>query len=193
MTQKIITTSAIVLRTIDVKENDLIILLFTRQLGLVRGYIAGGRSRNHPTRTASQPLTEAEWILKPAKEELFFPKEASLSRQNLHLRSDLSLIQSACAMLKSTERALPEGDPAPEVYDLLQLFLTHLGESASPSTVSAIYNLKLMLYQGVLGEEDGVFLQDSEIRSLAELLSLTWETEKIQAVEKLFEERFLNI
>lgn len=194
MQQEHIKTTGVVLRYIDVKDNDRIIVLLTRELGLIKVYAAGARSRNHQAGVASNPLVESEWILKEGREELYFFKEASILSQNLHLRTNLDALQAACDSIKATEKGIVEGDPAPEIYDLLMLFLQHFSDAISPKSVKAVYQLKLLLYQGLLGEEDPPeLLELSELRSLAALLTLQLPQHHEEAIQSLFHERFLLI
>ncbi len=191
MTQDWITTTGIIFRAADMKENDRLITLFSRDLGVIKTYLCGVRSKNHQMGAASAPLVEAEWVLKPGREELYLCKEASMTCQNLHLRGAYDTLQTACALAKITEQSVQEGDPCPEVYDLLKLFLLHLPEAKSSDSVKAIYQLKLLYYHGLLGEEDPQpFIDLSGLRSVEALLALDLPEEVLQMVDNLFRERF---
>jgi DNA repair protein RecO len=194
MSEESITTNGIVLRSINVKDHDRIAVLFTRDHGLVKVYLAGAKWRNHQAEVSSSPLVESEWILKEGRDELYLLREASVITQNLHLRSNLAALQAACDMLKSSESGLVAGDPAPALYDLLQLFLSNLVEAESPATVKAVYQLKFLLYQGLIGENDTTALLElAELRSLQALLATTLPDEVIDIIHELYHERFVMI
>ena len=191
MTQEWMTITATVFRAVDMKENDRLITLFSHELGIIKAYLSKVRSKNNPLETASNVLVESEWTLTPGREELYLCREASITTQNLQLRNSYAALQAACALTKITEQSLVQGDPCPEVYELFKLFIKHLPAAKSPATVKAIYQLKLLAYQGLLGEDDPeVFVELSGLRSLEALLELQLPESALVAVEDLFLHRF---
>lgn len=194
MSQESITSNGIVLRTINVKDYDRIAVLFTREYGLLKVYLAGVKSRNHQSDVVSSPLVESEWTVKEGRDELFLFREAAVITQNLHLRSDLKVLQTACDMLKATENGLAAGVPSPELYDLLRLFLSNLNDAESPATVKAIYQLKLLLYQGLIGQDDPAALFElAELRSLQTLLTIALPDEVLDIIQEIYHDRFIMI
>jgi DNA repair protein RecO len=193
-TEDHITTEGIVLRTIDVKDNDRIVILFTRELGIVKIYASKIKSKQNPAAVASTPLVASEWILRKAREDLYFHTEVSILTQNLQLRSNIDALQAACDLLKATEKGLAPEDPAPEVYDLLQFLLECLPNAASPSSIKAVYLAKLLLYQGLLGEGDSLGLQGlADLRSIEALMKMSLPPEAESEVVAAFEERFSSM
>lgn len=191
MSQESLITTGIALRTIDVKDNDRISIVFTRDYGLIKVYLYKAKSRNHQAAIAATPLVEAEWVIQTGKDELFLFKEVSIASQNLHLRHDFHVLQAACDMLKSSEKALMEGDPAPKLYDLLRTLLERLSEAVSPPTVKALYQLKFLLHQGLLGEDDpSALVELARIRSLQVFLGAELTDDLVLLIQGLFEERF---
>ncbi len=193
-TEDPITTEGIVLRTIDVKENDRLIILFTKELGIVKVYASKIKSKQNPAAVASTPLVASEWILQKAREDLYFHSEVSISTQNLQLRSNINVLQSACDLLKAIEKGIAHEDPAPEVYDLLQLFLECLPNAASPASVKAVFLAKLLFYQGLMGEDDSQGLQVlADLRSIDALMQIALPAEAHDEVVNAFEERFSSM
>ena len=145
---------AICLRTIDYSETSQVVHFLTRGLGLVKMIAKGSKRPKSKTGGALDLLCEGDLVFSSGKGEglgtlIEFTETASRTAMRRHagrLNAALYLIELAAAMLA-------EGDPHPDLFDLLHNGLARLGQDDAPvAAVLAYCQWRMLRHVGLLGE-----------------------------------------
>ena len=107
-----IKTEAVVLQTVDYKDNDKLLTLFSPALGKITAGIRGVKKPKAKLAFAAQPFCFAEYVL-AEKSGRYTVTSAYLHESFFSLRTDLVRFYSACAAAEVCLAILPEN----EVYD----------------------------------------------------------------------------
>jgi DNA repair protein RecO (recombination protein O) len=123
-------TDALVLRRVELGEADLIVALFTRELGRVSALARSARKSRKRFGGALEPFFTLRVRLEErARSELFLLSEASIVRPRLGLLSELVRLEVAGRALGWVRRAAPPRSPEPEAFQLLERLLDQLSTS----------------------------------------------------------------
>ena len=142
------TTMALVLRSVDYKESDKILTLFTRELGKLTVSARGCRKKGSPLAAGCQLLCWSEMVLYDYNGR-WSVKEASTQRQFRGVRDDLDKLALACYFAEVTELLAVEGLPNPELLSLMLNSLHALDQMNKPlPLVKAAFELKAMCLAG---------------------------------------------
>jgi DNA repair protein RecO (recombination protein O) len=123
--------SAIVLRTVDFMESSLVVTLFTREFGKVRGLAKGGRRLKGPFESALDLLALCRIVfLRKSSEALDLVTEAKLQRRFRPPGRDLSSLYAGYYVAELLNGLTDDYDPHPELFDLADetLLALSLGE-----------------------------------------------------------------
>ena len=140
----------IVLHSFPFRDYDQILTVFTKDYGLLKLIIKGGRSRRRGMHALLEPLTEAEFIFKIGKSELFSCYDASLVDLHLPIRQSLNTLKSACALIQAIHRSQLPGLPKPKLYALTKLYLERIQTTKNPDILVSSFYLKVLHYEGLL-------------------------------------------
>ena len=142
-------TEGIVLRSLDYKDNQRIITLFTPQ-GLLSLIVKGLNSRNTQLTTLTSPFSQGEFLFKRGRSDLLSFLDGSLIDSHLFLREQLSSIETASALSKVILTSQLAGKCSFELYALFCCYLKQIPSFASPSSLLASFQLKLLTHEGLL-------------------------------------------
>ncbi|MBI3901127.1 MAG: DNA repair protein RecO [Chlamydiia bacterium] len=135
-------------------EKSRILKVFTKECGLI-GII---EKRSKATLT---PFSLGEWIIKKGKGDLYALQDASLLDPLLHLRSSYETLMRAGKMTQDLLYSqLPEKS-APSLYLLFLSYLKRVAQFEKPAVLSASFQLKLLLHEGLFLLEPKSFPQFS--------------------------------
>ena len=148
------TDSAICIRATDYSETSQVLTLLTRDGGVVRLLAKGSRRPKSKSGGAIDLLAEGKCVFAVGKgESLGVLIEFSETVSRSALRDKLDRLNIALYMLEVCGALLAEGDPHPEVFDLLHNALGRLGQAdSSPPQVLAYFQWRLIRHVGLLGE-----------------------------------------
>ena len=102
-------TQAIVLQTIDYKDNDKILTLFSPELGKITAGIRGVKKPKARLSFAAQPFCFAEYVL-AEKGGRYTVTGAYLHESFFSLRTDIVRFYAACALAEICRAILPENE-----------------------------------------------------------------------------------
>lgn len=162
----------LVLRSIDYKDRQKIITLYTPTRGLISLIVKNITRKKSHLLTLTSPFTKAEYHFLIGKSDLYtFCDGTPLATHN-NLRENLSHLQSATTLLKALLSSQLPGKPAPALYVLALTYLKHLPSFTNPETLSASFLLKLLMHDGHLNpaHKENPFTQ-AEWDTLIPLLS----------------------
>lgn len=138
------TTEALVLRITSIGEADLVVQLFTRDLGITS---AVARSARKSRKRFGGPLdyfclVRAE--LRPGKSGLGALLGVELVRAFHRVRSDVGRFWMGCQLLEVARLGLREADPAPQLYALVVAALEALERGADPASLARVYQARAL-------------------------------------------------
>lgn len=128
------TTRAIILRSVDYRESDRILTLFTETLGKTSAIAKGARSSRRRFGGALEPFALLEISLDPGrgKDRLMVLTEASVIEDNRALGTSLERVGAAAFLTELTREVVPQDEPDARMFEALETGLRLL---ASPTSV----------------------------------------------------------
>lgn len=143
-------TEGIVLKSMEFRERQRIIQLITPDHGLLSVIVRRIDPKNTRLINLTSPLSQAEWVIKPTRGELWSFIDGSLFSLHLPIRQELSRLTAAQSMFKKILSTQLPQKPIPDLYNLLKSFLKRLHSSPSPKILALAFTLKLYLHDGHL-------------------------------------------
>lgn len=140
-------TLALLLRRVEHGESDLVLSLFTEELGKVPVLARGARKSRKRFGGVLEPFQTIRVHLdEPVSGELFALREASLEVTRLHLTADLDAMDAAGRALGWVRAASPVRTPEPEVWTAIAKLLDRLDARGDvpPRLVLAEQGLSLL-------------------------------------------------
>lgn len=119
-------TAALLLGRIEQGDDNLIVSLFTEQLGRVSALARNAKNSRRRFGGSLEPMHTLSVTLDEAQSELLMLREASLLDARSTLISSLSAMQCAGLALRWIKHAAPLRTPEPAVWRLVQELLTAL-------------------------------------------------------------------
>ncbi len=151
----VLTSEAVVLRTWPVHEADLIVSLFTRDYGKLRGVAKSALKSRKRFGGALEPMTVARaWFVERPGQELARLDQLEIMRSPLSAPVDQARLTVLSFFTEVVEEALPEHDPQEAVFRLLVSVLEHTtavrSESVQPRMPLTYFSLWMTRLMGLL-------------------------------------------
>lgn len=151
------TSEAVVLRTWPLKEADLIVSIFTRDFGRLKGVAKAALKSRKRFGGALEPMTVARvWFAERAGQELARLDQMEIVRSPLAGRVDVARMSVLSFYAELLDEALPERDPQETVFRLLVAVLeqTHAADSevTQPWMALTYFSLWMTRLMGLLPE-----------------------------------------
>jgi DNA repair protein RecO (recombination protein O) len=146
---KTYTSLAIIMRTTDFGETDLLVTFFTQDKGRLKGIAkGGGKSRKRFANCLDVfCLSELEYSLK-REGSLYFLNSGRLINAYPGIRSDFSILSRASYMVELTEILFPWGVADRNMFELLKGSLGALAEVEKGDIIPLIFEIKAMTVGG---------------------------------------------
>lgn len=145
------TSEAIVLRHTDYGEADRIVTFYTRDVGLLKGFARHARSSRKRFGAAFESFAQVRLMWVPGRgERLASLREAELVDLRPILRTRLAALALAAYGCELVEELFGDGEPHPEVFDLLRAFLDVLStvDSTRLPDVRLLLEMRLLRAAG---------------------------------------------
>ncbi len=150
----VIVTRGVVLRYANYRETSRILTLFSRDLGRVTVSAKGCLRPKCRERAATEMLTLGEYTLSE-RAGRYYLNAAGIENAFYNLRLDLDRLACASYFADLVRCTLNDGDPQPELFDLLTAALQALCNAALPvGVVRAVFEAKAMDTLGFRPELD---------------------------------------
>jgi len=143
-------TEGVILQALSFGDHDQILTVFSRDIGVQKFFYKGGQAPKRKKGGVSVPLTRAEIVYRIRGSDLYPCKEISTLSQNLALRKNLEILESACDMIEAILKTQLPGKAAPELYLLFIKYLEALPLSPYPASLKCSFFLKLLNHEGYL-------------------------------------------
>ncbi|MDN3505876.1 MAG: DNA repair protein RecO [Simkaniaceae bacterium] len=144
------THEGLVLRSIDYKDRQKIITLYTPTRGLISLIVKGINRKKSHLLTLTSPFTKGEYHFQIGKSDLYTYRDGTPLSTHNNLRQNLSHLQAATTLLKALLTSQLPGKPAPDLYALTNLYLKHIPSFSNPENLTASFHLKILLHDGHL-------------------------------------------
>jgi DNA repair protein RecO (recombination protein O) len=142
-------TEALVVRTVEVGEVDVVATLFTERLGKLGAMVRGARKGSKRVGGALEPVHTIAVLLEDRGKELTTLKEARIVRVRGGVVSDLEALDAAGVALRWARHVFPPRTPEPDGWQAIIEALDALDErSARPRVVLARAGLRLLAVAG---------------------------------------------
>ena len=151
----VLTSEAVVLRNWPVHEADLIVSLFTREYGKLRGVAKSALKSRKRFGGALEPMTLARaWFVERPRQELVRLDQLEIVRSPLAAPVDQARLTVLSFFTEVLEEALPEHDPQETVFRLVVSVLEHTNavrsETAQPWMPLTYFSLWMTRLMGLL-------------------------------------------
>jgi DNA repair protein RecO (recombination protein O) len=143
----VLTSEAVVLRTWPVHESDLIVSLFTRDYGRLRGVAKAALKSRKRFGGALEPMTLARaWFAERPRQELVRLDQLEILRSPLSAPVDHTRMTVLSFFAEVIDEALPERDPQETVFRLLASVLEQTSKENPwmPLTYFSLWMTRLM-------------------------------------------------
>lgn len=141
---------AIVLKRIPVRESSILVTVFSREHGKLRGLVKGVRREKNPQNARFEPFTCLSLIYyEKLRSDTHLITEAVVIDSNHHLRDQLRLFAFASYLVELVDVLFDLYDPYPEIFDLLKDCFK-LFRDSSPELISRAFEIKLFGMAGLL-------------------------------------------
>ncbi|NGX59326.1 MAG: DNA repair protein RecO [Chlamydiae bacterium] len=140
----------LVLRSIDYKDRQKIITLFTPTRGLISLIVKNITRKKSHLLTLTSPFTQAEYHFSIRRSELYTYCDGTPINTHLNLRENLTHLKAAILLAKALLTSQLPNKPAPDLYLLLLTYLKYLPTFADPTSLTASFYLKLLKHDGHL-------------------------------------------
>src|SRR5437879_1402737 len=143
-------SQGLILRTRPLTETSLIVHWLTADFGRIATVAKGARRSNSPFRGKLDLFFLADFsFARSRRSELHTLREVILRDPHQELRKDLEWVQQGAYCATLVEQTTETETPLPEIFALLDKFLTHLPSQApQPLTVFA-FEMKLLHLLGM--------------------------------------------
>lgn len=126
-------TEGYLLRAVPYRESDLVITVFTREVGKVSALIRGGRASRKRVGGALEPFHTSTFELAEQRGELWAFKSAEIMRVRSKLATDLTRMEQGGTLLRAIRALAPARTPEPHAYDTITTLLDALDARAHDS------------------------------------------------------------
>jgi len=153
---KIQKTDAIILKKYPLRETSLLLILYTKDFGKIKGVIKGVRGPRAQFGSYPEILTLNRIVFYEGKrKEFFYITQCDLLDHFRDMRMDLERTSYATYMAELAEATSVFGDKNEEFFELLLNGLRGLCSTASPKRITRIFEIKLLILLGLMPTLDG--------------------------------------
>ncbi len=146
-------TEGIVLKSIDFKDHERIITIFTRDLGIASLIVKGVRGGNLQKLAITTPFCQVEFLYSRGKSELLRYHDSTVLHEHHELRTQYAHLEAAGLMAKAILQFQLPGTPAPTLYALFERYLKKIPEFPNPLPLTTSFLLKMLHLEGLISED----------------------------------------
>lgn len=145
----LIETEAIVLKGLRLGETDTLVTFFSLRRGLIKGVARGVRRPRSRFGASLEPFTHGRMIcFEKNPGVLLRINQTEIIRPFLKIRGDLDRIEAAARMVRWVAALMPEGEPNPKVFRLLQSALAALEKPENPQWLLRVFEMRFLALAG---------------------------------------------
>lgn len=141
---------AVVLHHTNYGEADTILTLFTAEYGLQKGFARSARKSRKRFGAVLDPFTQAIFQWKPGRGDLVMLEDAELVTSRVGIRCDFQRLSLASYGSELVLLLLEDGEPHPQIYELLCAFLDFLASGGGLPIARLLFELRLVYLLGYI-------------------------------------------
>jgi len=143
-------TEGIVLSSIEFRDRQRLIKVFTPHFGLMTLIVKGISKKAYHLISLTSLLTRGEFLFSKGRGEIFRFIEGTTLDMHLPLREDLCNLNVAGKLVHTILRSQFPGKPSPRLYALFVSYLTQLPSFIEKETILYSFYLKMLKHEGLL-------------------------------------------
>jgi len=141
-------TEGNVIRTIDYAESDVIITIYSKQIGKIGMLARGAKKPNNRLASVSQLFTYGNYLFRHTR-GLGTLSQGEIIHSFRGIREDLLKTAYAAYIVELTDKLTDDFQPSPALFDLLYFSLKFIDENYDAEAVSFIYATKMLAFAGI--------------------------------------------
>ena len=141
-------TDAVVIHRLDFKESDLIVTLYTADLGKVTGIAKGAKRSKRRFVNNLQPFSYIRILFAEGRGGLIRVDEADMIQPLFRISDDISKILYGSYFLEMVKEMTGEKESNPQLFELLVNFLTLLNDSPPREEYPRVFELRFLDLMG---------------------------------------------
>lgn len=139
----------IVLRSIEYKEKERILTLFTKEKGVLSCIVKGISQKKYHLLAQTSLFCQSEFTLRKNNSDLYFFIEAKIMEEHLFLRTEYNHLRIAGEFAKAVSLSQLPGKSSPLLYALLLSFMKQIPNFSNPYPLISSYYLKILHHEGL--------------------------------------------
>lgn len=142
-----IVTLAFVIRSVNFREADRMLTLFSVDHGIINAMAKGCRTQKSPLRQSTELFVCSEFTLFKRGEK-YYIKSAVPREHFYHLRNDISALSAAAVMIDACSKVVQPEQPEKAIFNLLAHCLNALNKKDDIKSVFCFFVMKLQIAMG---------------------------------------------
>jgi DNA repair protein RecO (recombination protein O) len=142
-------TEGIVLHSLDFRDRQRIIKIFTPHFGLITLIVKGISKKNYHLVSLTTPLTRGEFLFTKGRGEIYLFMEGTCLDMHLPLRADLNSLNVAGKLVQIILSSQLPGKSTPQLYLLLAIYLARLAQFPEKEALLYSFYLKTLRHEGL--------------------------------------------
>ena len=163
----------IVLRSLEYKDQQRIITLFTKEEGIISLIVKRISSRRSNLLALTTPFTRGEYLYRKGRSELMPFEDATLLDEHLELRNRFESLQAGGELIQAISASQMPGKAAPILYSLFNAYLKQIPHFPEPDTAICSFLLKLLKHEGLIAWDHLSPFKEEEWELVKQLLMIT--------------------
>ena len=146
-----IRTDGIVIREQNTGEQDRLITVLTREKGVIRAFVNGGRNPKNKNVSSTGLLCYSDFSVEKTKKDVYFIKEATSKKDFFSLRQDIVDLSLAQYLSELAGELAPREEEAGEFLPLvLNSLHLHSEKAKEPLLIKAVCELRMLSLAGYM-------------------------------------------
>ena len=163
---QILQTEGVVLKTIDFRDYDQIMTVFTPERGIVKLIFKKRKPAPGLPSVKIAPLVRAEFVYTETKGDIWKCREISLLNQYLKLRENYGWLETAGHMVQWILTSQVEHKPAPKLYQLMITYLEKIPLTDNLKALEISFIFHLLKQEGLINLDLYCSICQKPLRSL---------------------------
>jgi DNA repair protein RecO (recombination protein O) len=163
----------IVLRSLEYRDRQRIITLFTKEEGIISLIVKHISSKRSTMLALTTPFTRGEYLYRRGRSELMPLEDATLLDEHLELRNRFESLQAAGELVQAILASQMPGKAAPILYGLFSAYLKQIAHFPKPDSAICSFLLKILKHEGLIAWDHLSAFRQEEQEIVKQLLIIS--------------------